>query len=95
MRRRTVGYYLSMLAIYVALVGVFMIPSPIYDLGANLLPNAMLFAGIALGPMFLCSLGLRSRPLFQSPYHGEKTAVMSEIWEEVSDTTSMDIEVPE
>lgn len=82
--KRPKWYYTSFIIIYLLLVGLLMVPASCSGYGIELIPIAMLFSGMIILPMAICTIGTSMRPLFQFHYHGEPTPVMREIVEEIT-----------
>ncbi len=81
-RKRSFGYYIALAMTYILLVLVMLIPPNART--PEVIPSVFLFAAIIILPMVACNIGSKSRPQFQSAYHGVETVVMEELYEEVS-----------
>lgn len=65
---RPQGYYACLALALLPIVIILLLP--VFTMGFNQLPYALLMCAFVVLPLLSCGLHLRGRPLFQFHYHG-------------------------
>lgn len=85
---RSYGFYITSIVIVCMVAGIFLWPltfSPVISVMD--LPSIIVFIAIMMISLIGCGLPDRGRPHFQFHYHGEEFPVMSEMREEVMNSS--------